>query len=150
MYSEVKPEKCYPMPYGYRAVLKVLDSRQKLDGTLGLVRMQGNSQEFVLAGRTVVLEGVVSRKGFHTKWTVIMEHPSSSSLPLFFCKDLPPRPSNQTAMQTASCNLLTSLNMTSLFWQRVLSANSVHFRLFSLMKRVWLIHLNLSHPRSLT
>lgn len=83
MYSEDKPDNHQPVPYGYRTVLKVLELRQKqcTDGNIGLVRMHGSSPEIVPAGKTVVLEGAVSVKTFHTERSVIMEYPSSSSLP---------------------------------------------------------------------
>lgn len=83
IYTEANPDGHQPVPYGYRTVLKVLELRQKQcsDGNIGLVRMHGKDKETIPAGKTVVLEGSVSVKEFHTERYAILEYPSASSLP---------------------------------------------------------------------
>lgn len=80
---EKSPASCYPVLNGYRMVLKVLQLRQEQshDSNIGLVRMQGRDRKVIPAGETVVLEGMVSVKEFHNERSVVMEYPSSSSLP---------------------------------------------------------------------
>lgn len=83
MYTESNHDSHEPIPYGYRAVLKVLELRQKQcsDGNIGLLRVHGKNKETIPAGKTVVLEGDVLVKEFHTEGSAILEYPSASSLP---------------------------------------------------------------------
>ncbi len=83
MYTEANPDGYQSIPHGYRTVLKVLELRQKQcsDENIGLVRMHGKDKEIILAGKTVVLEGTVSVKGFYTERSALLEYPSVSSLP---------------------------------------------------------------------
>lgn len=83
MYTEANPDGYLPIPHGCRIMLKVLELRQKQcsDENIGLVRMQGKDKVIVPAGKTVVLEGTVTVKKFHTERSVLLEHPSVSSLP---------------------------------------------------------------------
>ena len=72
------------LPHGYRAVLKVLEVRHKQANDIescGVVRLQGKSSQTIPAGETVVLEGVAPMNGFHNEKSVVIEYPSSSSLP---------------------------------------------------------------------
>lgn len=83
MYTAANPASYHPVPNGYRMVLKVLQLRQEQshDSNMGLVKMQGRDRKVIPAGATVVLEGVVSVKEFHTERSALMEYPSLSSMP---------------------------------------------------------------------
>lgn len=83
MYCEMASETQQPTAHGYKAVLKVLELRQRQskDGNLGLVKMYGQGPQLVPAGQTMVLEGCVAANRFSTEKSVVLEHPSSSSLP---------------------------------------------------------------------
>eukprot|EP00064_Thunnus_orientalis_P023816 superscaffoldBa00009410_g24077 len=73
-----------PTPHGYRAVLKILEVRHKRANDIepcGVVRLHGKSSQIIPAGETVVLEGVAPMNGFQSEKSVLIEHPSSSSLP---------------------------------------------------------------------
>lgn len=82
-YSEMDATRHQPYPYGYRAVLKTLAVRQKQrkDGNLGLVRLQGGSPEVIPAGQRVVMEGVVNTHSVPAEKWAVMEPPSTYSLP---------------------------------------------------------------------
>lgn len=71
------------LPYGYRVVLKVMQRRnkQKENSSIGLVRLSGKNPEVVPAGQSCVLEGLVHANCQVTEKWVVMEPPSSSSLP---------------------------------------------------------------------
>ncbi len=62
--------------HGYQAVLLEARWRQASSGTLGYVKLRGNSPEFVPAGSTVVLEGFVHLHGPHTENCVTLGPPS--------------------------------------------------------------------------
>lgn len=83
MYCETASETQQPTAHGYKAVLKVLELRQRQskDGNLGLVKMHSKGPQLVPAGQTVVLEGCVAASRFATEKSVVLEHPSTSSLP---------------------------------------------------------------------
>lgn len=73
-----------PIKHGYRAVLKILEVRhQQTNNTVprGAVRLQGKSTQVVPAGETVVLEGIAPVDGLQNEKSVVIEHPSSPSLP---------------------------------------------------------------------
>lgn len=71
-----------PSLFGYRVVLKTLETRRKqnMSGILGHVRLRSNVPEVMSAGQTVVVEGSVAVPGGVDK-CVVVEHPSDSSLP---------------------------------------------------------------------
>lgn len=71
------------LPYGYRVVLSVLQQRhkQKEDDSLGLVTLSGKEPEVIPAGQSRVLEGLVHAKTEHSGGWVVVETPSTSSLP---------------------------------------------------------------------
>lgn len=75
MYCETASETQQPTARGYKAVLKVLELRQRQskDANLGLVKMHGKDPQLVPAGQTVVLEGcvVASRFFLHLRCQVI-------------------------------------------------------------------------------
>ncbi|CAJ1057667.1 unnamed protein product [Xyrichtys novacula] len=83
MYIESASETQQPTAQGYKAVLKVLElrHRQSKDGNLGLVKLHGKGAQLVPAGQTVVLEGCVAVSRFANEKSVVLDHPSSSSLP---------------------------------------------------------------------
>lgn len=83
MYCEMASEIQQPTAHGYRAVLKVLELRQRQSkgGNLGLVKIYGQGPQLVPAGQTVVLEGCVAASRVSTEKSVVLEHSSSSSLP---------------------------------------------------------------------
>lgn len=73
-----------PVAHGYKAVLKVVEVRHRQANNTdphGVVRLQGKDAQVVPAGETVVLEGVSPVNGFQNEKSVLVEHPSSSSLP---------------------------------------------------------------------
>lgn len=82
-YTEITPQDCESLPYGYRVVLKTLEirKRQSIDSSLGKVRLHSTDFEVIAAGQTKVLEGSVScRTPDIGKW-VMIESPKSASLP---------------------------------------------------------------------
>lgn len=81
IYSDMSTD-YQPAPYGYQAVIKVLElrRRQATDGC-GVVKLQGKSPEVIPAGKTVVIEGIAVANDFQNEKTVIVEQSSSSSLP---------------------------------------------------------------------
>lgn len=72
-----------PLSYGYRAVLKVLHTRQgsSTSSSLGCARMVGKTPKVVPAGQSVILEGMANVSSAHSEKYVIIEQPSTSSLP---------------------------------------------------------------------
>lgn len=72
-----------PLPYGYRAVLTILQLHQKgsTSSSLGWAKTIGKAPEVVPAGQTVVLESMVNVSSAHSEKYVIIEQPSASSLP---------------------------------------------------------------------
>lgn len=81
-YAQAKTACHLLIPHGYRAVLKIVELRQKqsVNGNLGWVKLQGKVPEVIPAGHTVVLEGLISTLGSHSeKWGII--EPPSSPLP---------------------------------------------------------------------
>ena len=82
-YRETAPRKQQSTAYGFKAVLKVLELRQRQSkgGNFGPVKMHGKGSQLVPAGQTVVLEGCIAVSGFTTEKSAVLEHPSSSSLP---------------------------------------------------------------------
>lgn len=50
-----------PTSYGYRDILKIMEIRHKYpqDGSLGLIKLPGQTLEVIPAYSTVLLEGVV-------------------------------------------------------------------------------------------
>lgn len=72
-----------PLPYGYRAVLNILHRRQESSARsiLGCIKMVGKTPEVVPSGQSVVLEGMACVSNAHSENYVLLEQPSSSSLP---------------------------------------------------------------------
>ena len=72
-----------PARPGYRAVLKIMELRHKnsQDGTLGLVKLHGQTPEVIPAYSSVVLQGIVTNRGIHSEKWALQEAPSVSSLP---------------------------------------------------------------------
>lgn len=69
-------------PYGYKAVLKILELRHKLANNLDdTVKLYANGPKVIPAGRTVVVEGIVCGRSLQTEKAVMLEHPSHVSLP---------------------------------------------------------------------
>lgn len=83
LHTDPKFSTFQPLPYGYRAVLKILEIRHKSSSScnLGWAKMIGKTPEVVPAGQTVVLEGLVNVSKAHSENYVIIEQPSESSLP---------------------------------------------------------------------
>lgn len=82
IYSGSAPSSHQPAPYGYQAVIKVLELRRRqADDGHGMVRLQGKSPQVIPAGKTVVLEGIAAAHGFQKEKAVIVEQSSSSTLP---------------------------------------------------------------------
>lgn len=71
------------IPYGYRVVLKIMQQRnkQKENSSLGLVRLSGREPKIVPAGQSCVLEGTVHVSCQTPDRWIVIEPPSSSSLP---------------------------------------------------------------------
>lgn len=71
-----------PSSFGYRVVLRTLETRRKQNtsGILGHVRLRSKVPEVMAAGQTVVVEGSVAVPCGVDK-CVMVEHPSNSSLP---------------------------------------------------------------------
>lgn len=69
--------------HGYRAVIRVLEARQRRAGAsvLGQVKVKGGMPEVVTAGSTVVLDGCVNIIGPLTGTWVTVEQSTSSFLP---------------------------------------------------------------------
>lgn len=72
-----------PLSCGYRAVLKILQMRQKssTSHSLGWAKMVGKTPEVVPARQTVILESMANVSSAHSEKYVIIEQPSASSLP---------------------------------------------------------------------
>lgn len=81
-YSKSKSHNHQSPLFGYKAVLKTLELRQKqtTDGNLGLVRSQSKEHAVIPAGQTVVLEGSVTSHGLHSDKWVVVQYPIMSSL----------------------------------------------------------------------
>lgn len=71
------------IPYGCQVVLKVMQQRnkQKENSSIGLVRLSGKDPEVVPAGQSRVLEGSVHVNSQTSDKWIVIESPSSSSLP---------------------------------------------------------------------
>ncbi|KAK0151738.1 Zinc finger CCHC domain-containing protein 12 [Merluccius polli] len=69
-----------PQEYGYRAVLKTLESRhlQHQNGHVGVVRMLGRSPTLIPAGHSVILEGLAQVPPHAADRWAIVEHPTQS------------------------------------------------------------------------
>lgn len=81
-YSDDGSTDYQPAHYGYQAVIKVLElQRRQANYNYGMVKLQGKNPEVILAGKTVVIEGIAVAKNFQGETTVIVEHSPSSSLP---------------------------------------------------------------------
>uniref|UniRef100_A0A3B3R4V1 Gypsy retrotransposon integrase-like protein 1 n=1 Tax=Paramormyrops kingsleyae TaxID=1676925 RepID=A0A3B3R4V1_9TELE len=84
LYTHFQPFSTFqPSFYGYRAVLKILETRQRSTSsrTLGWARMIGKMPEMVPAGQTVVLTGLVNVPNAHSGKYGIVEQPLVSTLP---------------------------------------------------------------------
>lgn len=81
-YSDDESTDYQPAHYGYQAVIKVLKLRRRqASDSYGMVKIQGKKPEVIPAGKTVVIEGMAVAKNFQSEKTVVVEHPSSSSMP---------------------------------------------------------------------
>lgn len=81
-YSNADSPTYQPASFGYRVVLKTLETRwkQNTNGVLGHVRLKSKVPEVMAAGQTVVVEGSVAVPCGADK-CVVVDHPSNSSLP---------------------------------------------------------------------
>jgi len=72
-----------PAPYGFRALLKILEIRQKTScsSSLGCAKLQDKSQTVVQAGQTTVFEAMVYIPNPVAEKCAIIEQPSASPLP---------------------------------------------------------------------
>ena len=81
-FSEGDSTNYQPAHYGYQAVIKVLELRRRqASNSHGMVKLQENKPEVILAGKTVVIEGFAVANDFQNEKTVVVEHSSSSTLP---------------------------------------------------------------------
>lgn len=81
-YSDGKSANYQPAHYGYQAVIKVLELRRRqAAGGHGIVKLPNSNAEVIPAGKTIVIEGIAVTNNFREEKTVVVEHPSSSSLP---------------------------------------------------------------------
>lgn len=80
---EINDSVCKPIPFGYKAVVKTIEYRrtQRVNSSVGVVRLPSADAAVVPAGQNLVLEGVVSVKGQVIDRCVVMEPPSHSSVP---------------------------------------------------------------------
>ncbi len=81
-FSQQKPRYFSPS-YGYKQILKILELRQKqgVEGNVGVVRLPEKQSRVIPAGQSTVLCGAASVRGVYPDKWVVIEHPSSSSLP---------------------------------------------------------------------
>lgn len=81
-FSQQKPRYFSPS-YGYKQILKILELRQKqgVEGNVGVVRLPEKQSRVIPAGQSTVLCGTASVRGVYPDKWVVIEHPSSSSLP---------------------------------------------------------------------
>ena len=72
-----------PLPVGYKAILKVLEMRQRnsMGKSLGLVKLQGAEPGVIPANQTTVVEGVVNLPMAHSVECAILEQTTIPSLP---------------------------------------------------------------------
>lgn len=82
VHSEHTPN-FHPVPYGYRAVLKILEQRHKLSKKEhhGIVKLQSARAQTIPAGQTILLEGIAVSHSLQTEKAVMVEHPTSFHLP---------------------------------------------------------------------
>lgn len=80
---ETNDSVCRAVPFGYQAVIQTIEHRrqQKVDSSIGIVRLPDVTPTVVPAGQNVVLEGVVSVKGQVAEKWAVMEPPSYSPFP---------------------------------------------------------------------
>ena len=73
----------HPVPFGYRAVHKILEIRRKLtiDDYHGIVKMQSTTPQTIPARKTVVLDALAICPFLQGVKEVVIEHPTSFSLP---------------------------------------------------------------------
>ncbi|XP_039884477.1 uncharacterized protein LOC120731507 [Simochromis diagramma] len=83
IYRKANPGDPKTFPHGYKAVIKVLELRHNQSNVShhGVVKLKGRISQVVPAGATVVLEGVSTARGLQHEQSVVVEQPSSSSLP---------------------------------------------------------------------
>lgn len=82
-YLETNDTVCQAVPFGYRAVIKTIENRrqQKVNSSIGIVRLPNLTPTVVPAGQNVVLEGVVNVRGQVAEKWAVMEPPSFSPFP---------------------------------------------------------------------
>ncbi len=80
---ETNDSVCQAVPFGYKAVIQTIEHRrqQKVNSSIGIVRLPDVTPTVVPAGQNVVLEGVVSVKGQVAERWAVMEPPSYSPFP---------------------------------------------------------------------
>ncbi|KAK7883916.1 hypothetical protein WMY93_027039 [Mugilogobius chulae] len=73
----------HPVPYGYRAVLQVLEYRHKMnrEDHHGVVKLNSATPQIIPAGQTILLEGIAVAHSLQTERAVMVEHPTSFHLP---------------------------------------------------------------------
>lgn len=78
-----KDSEFLPVPYGYRAVLKILGLRQRLrtDDYHGVLKLQTSSPQTISAGETIILDALAIAPALQGEKAVIIQHPTSFSLP---------------------------------------------------------------------
>ena len=71
------------VPYGYKAVMKILELRQRLmtDDCHGVLKLQASSPQTIAAGQTVVMEALAIAPALYGEKAVIIQHPTSFALP---------------------------------------------------------------------
>lgn len=75
--------KFHPVPFGYRAVHKILEIRRKLttDDYHGIIKIQSSIPETIPARQTVVLDCLAICPFLQGEKEVVIQHPTSFSLP---------------------------------------------------------------------
>lgn len=80
-YSDSGLQSFQSLPYGYKIVFKTLEMRQKVNSSLGVVRLLSKDPEVIGPGQTKVMEGSVKcRTPNSGKW-VVVEQLKASCLP---------------------------------------------------------------------
>lgn len=83
-HCDTHPEQSFqPTGSGYIAVYKILQCRhvQNLNDQYAPVILKSDQPHIITAGQTTVFEGCLVTRLFHGEKAVILEHPTSSSLP---------------------------------------------------------------------
>ena len=85
VYNKSTPRKFdfRPVPCGYKAVLNILERRQKLttDDFHGILKLQNTSPKTIHGGETVVMEALAIAPVLQGEKSVLIQHPTSFVLP---------------------------------------------------------------------